>query len=282
VGAQPDKQSHVASGLDAADFDPIALHNNNIALLDEQDVIVASFPGAGASLVGNILLELGLEYFDPYTQRLIQQGTVVSEPRRVAYRRRLAASMARDGESPGRHSNGRRFVKTHLLPDMFDRSRAHRAVLLVRDPRDTLFSYYNWRLGFSEEGETRTFERYLTEPNLSGVRPVDDWQLFHELWNRSALHVIRFEDLKSDPFNAVETFLYAFDITYAGDDLRRALRRSSFDAMRRHEDAYADTPHRIMRHGVPGEWHDWYQGDIVAHFAEPSLRPLAGTYGYAL
>lgn len=282
MGAHRDEQSRVAAGRDNTDFDPIALHNANIALLDEQDVIVASFPGAGASLVGNILLELGLDYFDPYTQRLTHQGTMVPEPQRVAYRRRLAASMARDSESPKHRPRGRRFVKTHLLPDTFHQSRAHRAVLLVRDPRDTLFSYYNWRLGFSEEGETRTFERFLTEPNPSGVRAAADWQRFHESWNQSASHVIRFEDLKRDPFSAVGTFLQSFGVTYAGDDLARALQLSSFDAMRRHEDATADTPHRIMRRGTPGEWRDWYQGDIVTHFADPSVRQTAGGFGYTL
>ncbi|MGY2125102.1 sulfotransferase domain-containing protein [Nocardia gipuzkoensis] len=269
---------------EAAALDPIALHQSNIDQLGEDDVIVASYPGAGAALLGNALLELGLDYFDPYTQRLTSTGTTAAEPQRLEYRRRLAASAARDNGSGGlRTQGGIRFVKTHLLPEAFERVGCRRVAVLVRDPRDTLFSYYNWRLGFSEEGETRTFAGFLQEPNLFGRRPVEDWTRFHASWRKSATHSISFERMKTNPAQAVGECITAFGMTRTAAELARAMEQSSFEAMRRHEDGVAtDSIHRLMRRGLVGEWAEWYHGDIVDYFQDPAFQLMAADLGYRL
>jgi hypothetical protein len=37
-----------------------------------------------------------------------------------------------------------------------------------------------------------------------------------------------------------------------------------------------------MRRGMPGEWREWYRGDIVRYFSEPAFLLVARDLGYQL
>jgi Sulfotransferase domain len=270
-------------------FDPVALHHVNIGMLRGGDVLVASYPGSGAALLGNVLLELGLWYADPYTEILSPDGTAGPAPERAAYRRRLAATTRRDAATARPAPGGVRFVKTHLLPRAFGRPGEYRVILLVRDPRDAIFSYYNWRLGFSEEGESRSFEEFLRDHGSSGIRPIADWTRFYTLWREyprapDMLDLVTFEALKSTPVAALRELMRALGIPRSRADLAAAAERSSFEAMRRHEDRAAPerASARIMRRGTPGEWRDWYTGGLASCFKGRQFRLLAHALGYEL
>ncbi|WP_425585968.1 hypothetical protein [Streptomyces thioluteus] len=74
------------------------------------------------------------------------------------------------------------------------------------------------------------------------------------------------------------------------DEIRRAVRNSSYEAMRAHEtramaddgDRGAGGP-RIMRRGQVGEWREWI-GDaaLAARFRDPALVATAARFGYRL
>lgn len=280
-----------------AGFDPLALHRHNITMLRDGDVLLAGYPGSGAALLGNMLLELGLEHVDPYTEQLTVNGVAGPVPERRSYRDRLAAVSARDAaqaqahghahtHGQARHDSGVRFVKTHLLPEAFAERACHRVVLLARDPRDAIHSYYHWRLGFSEEGEDRSFGEFLREPGPLTARPVPDWTRFYRLWGEHAPkpYLITFERLKAAPLSALRGLLRSFGMAASTADLEAAVKRSSFAAMRRHEDTHAPPggTGRIMRRGMPGEWREWYRGDIVRYFSEPAFLLVARDLGYQL
>jgi hypothetical protein len=266
------------------EIEPRAQHGRNVVRLDGRGLAVASYPGAGAAYLGNILLELGLDYVDPYTEVLDEEGAASAAEERLEYRRRLAASARRDQREKTEAAE-LRFAKTHLLPEDFPRARG--VVLLVRDPRDTLWSYYHWRLGFSEEGETRSFLGFLDGVEPLGRRPVDDWVRFTRLW-RDALGryelraVVSFERLKADPVPELRTLLSRMGVTMDDRRIVAAVESSSFDAMRRHEDLNAADGRRIMRRGRSGEWREWYHGEVVARFQDPAFRAIARDFGYQM
>ena len=265
-------------------MDPVLRHQRNVAKLDGRGIAVASYPGAGAALLGNIFLELGLDYVDPYTEDLDEDGVARPAPDRLEYRRRLAASAHRDERL--RPPGTLRLIKTHLLPQDFPELRG--LLLLVRDPRDTLFSYYNWRLAFSEEGENRDFHGFLSSSFPLGLRPVDDWTRFYRLW-MSALEefagkvaLVRFERLKSEPDAEVCRVLNAFGLPISRANVISAVKASTFDSMRLHEDRNASGPSRIMRRGMHGEWVEWYTEETAKYFSDTSFRLLAHRLGYDL
>jgi hypothetical protein len=285
-----------------AGWDPVRLHRHNARLLGERDVVVAGDPGAGNALVGNIVQELGLDYLDPYTEVLTDDGSAAPAQNHADYRQRMAATADRDQAGATAGQSARRFVKTHLYPEVFDGVPLGGVLLLVRDPRDTIYSGYKWFRGFSEswwqdeeniKGKS-TFADYLGGTRIGdGRTPVAGWTAFHEHWLAAAAKfrrfaVIRFEDLKTEPAAAVTAMLAAFGLTASAERIAEATRQSSFEAMRAHEDRVVESSGdartssaRIMRRGAIGEWREWIdQPGIAEVFADAPLAATAARFGY--
>ncbi|MFF2546241.1 sulfotransferase domain-containing protein [Kitasatospora sp. NPDC058063] len=266
-------------------FDPMDLHTRNLARLGPRSVVVAGYPGSGAALVGNILTEAGIGYLDPYTEVLHTDRQVTAAPERLDYRSRLAAAHRLDRASGREVDCGQpQFVKTHLYPEAFAGLRPAGVVLLVRDPRDAVHSYYRWRLGFSENGEHGSFTEFLRRPARSGLVPPLDWAHFNLSWAEHGLdaRMLRFEELKTDPIAVMRRLLADFGVDPEPAVLARAVERSSFEAMRRHEDDVADSGARIMRSGLVGEWRTWYEGELAACFADERVRRAGARFGYVI
>jgi hypothetical protein len=263
------------------DLDPIALHDHNVARLGGTGVVIAGYPGSGAALIGNILLEAGIGYLDPYTE-VIADGHAVAAAQRVDYRSRLAASHRADRAGGHRVADTTTFVKTHLRPESF--SAGHDGVLLlVRDPRDAVHSYYRWRLGFSESGERGSFAEFLRRKSRGGAVPALDWAGFNAAWAEPAQHVVRFEDLKRDPVTTMRAVLDRFGVRCPAQRLADAVRASTFEAMRSHEDAVAGgSGARIMRSGRVDEWRDWWSPELAESFRAEPVRRVAARHGYEI
>ncbi|MFJ9742820.1 sulfotransferase domain-containing protein [Streptomyces sp. NPDC101166] len=279
---------------ETAALDPLALHAANVARLGEGAVVVAGYPGSGAALVGNILLEAGFDYLDPYTEVVHEDGRVTPAEQRVAYRSRLAASDLRDraGRGEGRDAAqpdgvpGPVFVKTHRHPEEFGGVPLRAAVLLVRDPRDAVHSYFRWRQGFSESGEHGSFAEFLRRPAADGLVPALNWAEFNRRWADlpgGPVPTLRFEDVKRDPVRAVHTVLSDLGVASDPARLADAARRSSFQAMRAHENIRAHgSAARIMRRGKVGEWREWYTASLAVSFEPRQVRETAARFGYEI
>jgi hypothetical protein len=274
-------------------LDPIDLHRRNITRMSNDAIIIPSYPGAGAALLGNILLELGLRYFDPYTELLEEDGSVAPVAERLHYRARLAASYQRDQDGDQAQLSDKLYCKTHRYPVEFESLTLDGVILLTRDPRDAMYSYYNWRLGFSEEGEHGTFAEFLQRGAVPNRPPVTDWIEFHQAWLESGTHytifaIVRFEDLKTVPHQTIRNLLEILGVARADHEIEHAIERSSFDRMRQHEDALVErdavlnAQGRIMRRGKVNEWHEWYNRDLASYFEVPELTVLARRLGYEI
>lgn len=292
----------------------VELHRHNIRKLGPQDVPIAGYPGSGASLIGNILLELGLGYVDPYSEAIGEDGSTTVVPDWEQYRTRLPAmaaldrsradgSQSTDGApaTGGPRSTGGtpRFFKNHLYPSEYADVAVRGAVVLVRDPRDAVYSSYQWFRGFSpvwmpdKPKAQGDFEDFLDGIGINGEPPIPHWEAFYRTWldaldGFDASLVITFEDLKADPVGTTSRLLETFGLPVDTDAVSRAAERSSFASMRAHEDRVAGgagdgAAPRINRRGKVGEWQEWY-GDpaLAARFQEPELVRTAARYGYTL
>lgn len=275
-----------------------SLYQRNLRHVGRDDIVLGGYGGSGQSLVANVLQELGLNYVDPYTEEILPDGTSAGVPGHAAFRNRLSAMHRRDtGErTEGRIRHRPRFFKTHLPPEVFSHRDLSGVWLVVRDPRDALYSWYRWRADFGEEPWDRadgTFEEFITGPDFTGRLPTEDWSLFYEEWLRRARDigrytVTRFEDVKRSPRSTMRRALDDLGVDVADDALDSALHRSSFEAMRGHEDqvarstgARAEGP-RIMRRGKVGEWQEWMTPALARPFAHDGIRATAQRFGYSL
>ncbi|MCF3120440.1 sulfotransferase domain-containing protein [Streptomyces arenae] len=273
-----------------------ALCQENIGRLGEKDILVASIGGSGQSFLGNILLELGLNYADAYTETLNTDGTNTPEPAYADYRSRLAATTKHDGHTAAPKRLWPRFVKTHLTPEFFSARPLLGAWILVRDPRDALYSWYNFRINFAKDPldiRAGSFERWLDQPGPNGVSRLDDWAHFYHQWAGAQetfqrTTVTTFEDLKTTPVASLHAALEGLGVEVSGADIQRAAENSSFAVMRTHEGkqdeptrgAHESPEDRIMRKGVPNEWETWMTSSLRSKFSTAPLSSTARRYGY--
>ncbi|HEY0167693.1 MAG TPA: sulfotransferase domain-containing protein [Jatrophihabitans sp.] len=273
-----------------------SLYARNVARTGPRDIVVAGYGGAGQSIVANTLLELDLNYVDPYTEIVHEDGSSTPVPEHAGFRGRMAAVSQRDGRnSCASASCWPRFFKSHLPPEIFTGRPLAGVWLIVRDPRDALYSWYRWRVAFGEEPWDRVdadWAEWLAAPDYAGRRPVEDWTYFYATWlDWAAVHprwaCTRFEDIKANPVLTFKAALRALGIPVDEARLAEAVEASSFEAMRSHEDqAAGQEPHseqsRMMRRGKVNEWLEWMTPQLAAHFTAPDLVKVAHRLGYRL
>lgn len=156
-----------------------------------------------------------------------------------------------------------------------------RILLLIRDPRDTVVSFY-----FQATRRSRVyageFARFLRDPRF-GIERIMQFNL---LWLRerarfAAFSVLAYEDLHADPGAALRkasAFLSGRELP--DSEMRRAVRLSSFDEMRRLELSgagaarwgvrlapgdCADPESFKTRRGVVGGWRDYFTPEDEAY-----------------
>ncbi len=274
-----------------------ALYRRNLRHVGRRDVVVACTGGAGQSLVGNILIELMVNYQDAYTEELASDGTSRQLSEHVEYRRRLAALRHHDSAGGGQPLAGAwpRFVKTHFPAEVFASVDLMGTWLVVRDPRDTLFSLHAWRRTFAEmpwDQVPESFAAWLQSRDGDGRTPVDVWRDFYAGWQESAdpdkIAVTRFEDLKREPVITMARALAVFGVGRPLPQIELAAARSSFEAMRGHEDriAHLDTRRpagaRMLREGKVDGWRTWMTPELAACFEDARTRGVAARFGYEL
>ena len=270
--------------MDRSGFNARDHHAANVARLQPTDIVVYSYPGSGAALLGNLLQESGLAYFDPYTESLDAGRTIVSAEARRTYRKRLAATAQVDHAGPRDVSQNRLWVKTHCGPDVFPVVPTA-VVVLVRDPRDAVRSSYEFRRRFGRDRETRSFEEFL-QHGLDDAPSAAGWARLHEEWLSCApggAIVVRFEDLKGDmPVTFADLVRRALSVELERHTVARACERSSFLSMRAHEDAVAGDDRRVMRRGQVDEWREWWSLERAPTFLTPQVTTMAERLGYRI
>ncbi|HVV08912.1 sulfotransferase domain-containing protein [Amycolatopsis sp.] len=264
------------------------LFRHNMELLGQQDIVIASTGGAGQSYLGNLLQELGLNQVDPYTESLDPRGHAV--PVHSSWRRRLAATQRRDdGGRPRRMWP--RFVKSEESPEVTLRRRVRGICLLVRDPRDALYSRYRFRRDFAQDPWALgkgSFGAWLESAYPGGDLPVREWIRFYRGWLDAGARydrvlVARFEELKTSP-GALRAFLRFAGVQVPEPELRRAWERSRFEVMRAHEDTESGGREgaRILRSGTVGEWREWLTPKLWKSFSGADLAAVARELGYRI
>ena len=115
-------------------------------------------------------------------------------------------------------------------------------LLLVRDPRDSLYSMYR---RVQPEFDYDTFLR-LPSPDTLHDRPAH-WRLFVERWLvLAAENWFTFEEYKQDAAGLLHRILHRLGTPYDDDRVQRAVLESSYEAARAAEARY--------RMRFPGDW----------------------------
>lgn len=139
--------------------------------------------------------------------------------------------------------DGKLLCKTHYAysPKHPKIDQTDRVVLIMRDPRDVLFSSLNYRRlagmneqQISDEHYAKSFIAHGGDPDFHAMG-FGSWASHIQSWkNQTAFPVltIRYEDLKSDTANIVRTIGEFLGHSFTDDAIEKAIKASSFDTMR--------------------------------------------------
>ena len=204
------------------------------------DIVSCGLP-SGAAWLFSCLLELGVPAWKPWnadtTLEWIPHGDY-----RYRYScagdpwSRLAPGLVSGREFAFRAQTVPRY--THAWPGV--QPRAPRTILIVRDPRDALYSA--WRREEVSLGlDGLSAERFIAYAKASCVgenyRRADYWDRFHAIWLDSvaaeAHLIVRFEDFKHDPLVVLGKVCSFLDLAAEPREMADAIAVSDFGSVAR-------------------------------------------------
>lgn len=242
--------------------------------LDSSDIFLASYPRSGSTWTRFVLYEIltgTSSSFDNVNRGIPENGI-----------QWLARPLL---------SGAGRLIKTH---EPYRREYS-RAVYLVRDMRDVIFSQYSREkeLGILYDD----FDGYLSKFLQGRISGFGAWQKHIDSWLESPLPgrgdmlLLRFEDMRRDMEGAITQMLEFFGVEVPPQVIRAALANNTLDRMREKE-TQSKTLHqakggeegRFVRKGSVGGWRERLtveQLHTIDAFAGEALRrmgyPLAAT-----
>jgi hypothetical protein len=213
---------------------------------DPTHVLLASYPKSGNTWLRFILANLSRSIGDHDLDVDFHSiGRYVPEIRR---NRKLEGRIETSGFPL--------FLKTHFphIPG-FDR---YRALVVIRDPADTLVSYHRHLSGAAGK-RLPDLPRFVHHWRYG----VDAWRDWYEGWVDRAAHVIRYEDLLEDPVAAMRSALGALDLALDTEAIDIALQRSSKDRMRSAQEERGDPNLRNRRYQFVGKARSGWSRELL-------------------
>ncbi|HEV2176119.1 MAG TPA: sulfotransferase domain-containing protein [Terriglobia bacterium] len=242
--------------------------------LDSRDVMLASYPRSGSTWTRFVLAEIFAREssgFDNVNHFIPEMG--IQWP---------AAAVV-----PG----GGRLIKTHEPY----RKEYKRAIYLVRDGRDAMFSQYSRE---KELGIVYTdFDGYLLAFLQGKIAGYGGWHQHINSWLDSPLEgsgdllVIRFEEMRKDMETAIAAMLDFLAVPVDAATIRDAVANNTLDQMRKKENAAqklhksASEEGRFVRKGAVAGWRDKLterQMRLIDEYAGRALSRMGYPLGSSL
>ncbi|MDF1809497.1 MAG: sulfotransferase domain-containing protein [Phycisphaerales bacterium] len=120
-------------------------------------------------------------------------------------------------------------------------TQTEKAVLIIRDPRDVLFSALNYRrlAGMTQDqmSDEMYAKRFITSLGDSEFQSIGfgNWKSHIESWQRNnsfPVLTVKYEDLKSNTSESLKAMIDFIGLDIDEDRITQAVKSSSFDSMR--------------------------------------------------
>ncbi|WP_412063081.1 sulfotransferase domain-containing protein [Rubrivirga sp. IMCC45206] len=241
-------------------------YGTSIAGLRASDVVVASFPKSGSTWVRFVLGNLAAA----------REG--LEGPLDYA---RLDALLPEFGKSNLLTAPAvgglPRFVKTHNAY-WWPFARAAARVVVVRDPLDTMVSFYQFEQGKVHSRFRGAFSDFIRQPGVG----LEAWFEHTRSWRARDIVEVHYETLKADDGAAFEALAGNLGLDAAPDEVAAAVERSRFDRVKQQE-AASGLPDPSLVHegfefakaGRVGRGAEWVSDADRAYF-----ETLAARYGF--
>ncbi|MDD2656649.1 MAG: sulfotransferase domain-containing protein [Patescibacteria group bacterium] len=169
----------------------------------------------------------------------------------------------------------------HEFPD--GKNSKQKTILLVRDGRDCIYSQFK-----REEKHLDFLGMLKSGVEPFNLKPAETWALHNYLWlkkiSKEKLFIIKFEDIKSDPFPVLKKMLNFLQIELTDDQIFKGIESSGFDRAKKAEEEYRQQAEvtqfkQVNRKGTVGEWKTIY-GKKELEFFEGLPNYILKKLGY--
>lgn len=187
--------------------------------LGRDDILLASYPRSGTTWLRFLLTE-----------------ALSGEPAEFERVGRTVRYVGDHRNAPRLLPDSGRVIFSHEAYEKTD----HRVVYAVRDPRSVVVSEYRWLL---RRGlYSKDFPEFFSDFLAGKTNPWGRWSSHVNYWHASVsassgrLHVVRFEDLRSDAQGSLRDILTFLDVELSDDRVEAAVRNNSVGEMRTKEE----------------------------------------------
>ena len=229
------------------------------------DLFIASYPRSGTTWLRFLLFELLSG----------QAAEFVSVNQAIPY-------VGKHHRVPGLLPNGGRVIQTH---ETFLRGVAA-AIYVVRDPRSVVLSEFRWQL---RTGLWRgSFESFFDAFLAGRANPYGRWDLHVDTWlasglaSRNRLHLVRFEDLRTDTVGELTRALDFLGLRLDTDSVEQVVANNALTRMRQKEEhaprgALGESARPDIRFVNSGSTSGWKEQLSLEH-----VRRIEEQFGEAL
>ncbi|MBN1998447.1 sulfotransferase domain-containing protein [candidate division KSB1 bacterium] len=161
-----------------------------------------------------------------------------------------------------------RFVKTHknYLPFF----RKCRSILLVRDPRDVMVSFYCYQKAKIQGGFSGTFSQFIRHKKFGLLA----WCKHFTSWRDHYTILIKYEDLIEDDVRVFGSIIAQLNICVDPKNIKTAAENARFSKMREMENkngtskpqGFFRPDFRFTRKGVPGDWQNYFTANDLLFY----------------
>lgn len=142
----------------------------------------------------------------------------------------------------------------------------HPTVLVVRDPRDVVVSFYHYANAKKELEYSGSIKEVLHHPEM-GLE-----YFFHQYksWRSQAGLILRYEDLRNDSFDQFKKLVSYLKIPASDEQIQLALERSDLNAMRVAQEKSVEFKKKFSegfvfaRSGQSAQWKELFDAEDVA------------------
>jgi estrone sulfotransferase len=232
----------------------LKIYFTGVVGLSNRDIILVSFPKSGSTWIRFILCNyIFLSEKNPKTVSFREVDDLMPEFGISNLTRRWPFDFIP------------RFVKTHWKWNPLFAGKM--SLLIVRDPRDTMVSYYNYRNKQVSAVNPEDFQTFIRSKKFG----LEAWFKHLKSWEKKATCVIRYEDMKRDGLKEISVSLQKLSLDINTEILSMAFDNAAFDKLKANEQTHGMSKMNFFSEGQmffnKGKTNQW-----VEYFSERDLE----------
>jgi len=227
----------------------VYLWGRSVIRLNERDILLVSYPKTGSTWIRYYLYVLLMQKSGESKMTIDAMNGSMPEFANPSFFMNW------------QFSECHRIVKTHQkYLTLFSKNKG---VLIVRDPRDIVISYYYYVLGLKAHGFKGSISDLLRDRKM-GLKPFFQ---HYASWQTHVGLILRYEDLKENPIEGFSRLAAFYGIERSQEEILQAIDASNFSNMRTAQEKSSQLKsefkegHQFVRSGKKEQWKSLFSDD---------------------